>query len=62
KESVADDDIAVFFGCHADKVRGKDWRNYVINWQAPRNKQLCPRIQKDMGELYNALSAKIAAY
>jgi len=61
-KTVADDEIAVFFGRHANKVRGRDWRNYVINWQAPGNKQLCPRIQKNMGELYNALSARISAY
>jgi len=61
-KNVADDDIAVFFGPHANKIRGKDWRSYVINWQAPRNKQLCPRIHKNMGELYDALSAKITAF
>jgi len=61
-KNVADDDITVFFGPHANKIRGKDWRSYVINWQAPRNKQLCPRIQNNMGELYDALSAKITAY
>lgn len=61
-KNIADDDIAVFFGHHANEVRDKEWRNYVINWQAPRNKQLCPRIQKTMGELYNVLSAKITAY
>ncbi|MFW6120933.1 MAG: hypothetical protein ACOC80_08555, partial [Petrotogales bacterium] len=61
-KNVADDDIAVFFGPHANKIRGKDWRSYIINWQAPRNKQLCPRIHKNMGELYDALSAKITAF
>ena len=61
-KNVADDDITVFFGPHANKIRGKDWRSYVINWQAPRNKQLCPRIHKNMGELYDALSAKITTY
>jgi hypothetical protein len=61
-KSVADDDITVFFGFHANKIRGKDWRSYAINWQAPKNKQLCPRIQKNMGELYDALSVKITDY
>lgn len=60
--NVAYDDIAVFFGPHANRIRGKDWRSYVINWQAPQNKQLCPRIQKNMGELYDALSIRITAY
>ncbi len=61
-KNVTDDDITVFFGLHANKIRGKDWRGYVINWQAPQNKQMCPRIQKNMGELYDALSVKITAY
>jgi len=61
-KNVADNDIAVFFGPHAKKVRDENWRDHVINWQAPKNRQLCPRIQKNMGELYNALSTKIASY
>lgn len=46
---IKKDDITVFFGPHANKIRGKDWKSYVIHWQAPRNKQLCPRIQKKHG-------------
>jgi hypothetical protein len=61
-KNIADDDIMVFFGLHSNKIRGKDWRSYVINWQAPQHKQLCPRIQKNMGELYDAVSVRITAY
>ena len=61
-EYVSSDEISVFFGSHANKIRNREWRSYVINWQAPRNKQLCPRIQKNMGELYDALSFKIVSY
>jgi hypothetical protein len=52
----------VFFGSHANKIRNREWRSYVINWQAPINEQLCPRIQKNMGELYDALASKIVSY
>jgi len=45
---------------HVNKIRNKNWKNYVINWQAPINKQLCSRIQKNIGELYDALSSKIS--
>ena len=58
--SVSSNEISVFFGHHANKIRNKNWKNYVINWQAPINKQLCSRIQKNIGELYDALSPKIS--
>lgn len=52
---VTNKEIIVFFGHHSKKLRGRDWRNYVINWQAPEEKQLCKRIQKNMGELLDSL-------
>ncbi len=52
---VSDKDIHVFFGEHAIKLEGKDWRNYVINWQAQKEKQLCKRGQNNMGELFEAI-------
>ena len=57
---VSSNEISVFFGHHANKIRNKNWKNYAINWQAPINKQLCPRIQKNIGELYDTLSSKIS--
>ena len=60
--SVSSNEISVFFGSHANKIRNREWRSYVINWQASINEQLCPRIQKNMGELYDALSSKIISY
>jgi len=59
--SVLPNEISVFFGSHANKIRNREWRRYVINWQAPINEQLCSRIQKNMGELYDALASKIVS-
>ena len=53
---VNDREIIVFFGKHSEKLKDLDWRRYVINWQAPEEKQLCKRIQKNMGELLDSLS------
>lgn len=61
-DSVSSNEISVFFGSHANKIRNREWRSYVINWQTPINEQLCPRIQKNMGELYDALASKIVSY
>lgn len=58
KEYVEDKEIHVFFGEHAKKLKNKDWRNYVINWQAPKEQQLQSRIQRDMGELLEALLSR----
>jgi hypothetical protein len=61
-DSVSSNEISVFFGSHANKIRNREWKSYVINWQAPINEQLCSRIQKNMGELYDALASKIVSY
>ena len=37
---VADEEIHVFFGEHAPKLRHRDWREYVINWQAPNEHKI----------------------
>ena len=50
---VADKEILVFFGEHSKKI--KNWRRYVINWQAQKEKQLCRRRQNNMGELFKAI-------
>lgn len=52
---VSDKDIHVFFGKHAARLEDKNWRDYVINWQAQKEKQLCKRRQNNMGELFEAI-------
>jgi len=56
---VPDKDILVFFGPHASELTGSTWRDYVINWQAPKEKQLCKRIQNNMGELFDSFQIMI---
>ncbi|MFH1323888.1 MAG: hypothetical protein ABIH64_01435 [Nanoarchaeota archaeon] len=51
---VSAKEISVFFfGRHSEKL--KDWRKYAINWQAPKEKQLCKRIQDNLGEVLDSL-------
>ncbi len=52
---VTDKEVLIFFGQHSSKLR--DWRNYVINWQKPIDKQLCKRIQKNLGELSDSIKS-----
>ena len=64
---VTDKEIHIFFGEHASKLENKDWRDYVINCQATEEKQLCNRIQRNMGELVDLIlkqmsSAKLKYY
>jgi hypothetical protein len=56
---VLDKDIFVFFGSDASELTESTWRDYVINWQAPKEKQLCKRIQNNMGELFDSLRSLI---
>ena len=55
---VKDSEILVFFGVHSKKLRALDWRDYVINWQQPKEKQLCKRVQENMGELSDSFKNK----
>jgi hypothetical protein len=55
---VSDKEICAFFGEHANKVKGNDWREKVINWHTKKEKQLCKRVQRNMGELFNSLNIK----
>jgi len=57
---VNDKEILIFFGLHSSKLHDSNWRNYVINWQAPRDKQLCIRKQNNMGDLID--STKITQF
>ncbi|MHA2269435.1 MAG: hypothetical protein ACXAB8_16680 [Promethearchaeota archaeon] len=52
---VNDKEILIFFGLHSIKLHYSNWRNYVINWQAPRDKQLCIRKQNNMGDLIDSI-------
>jgi hypothetical protein len=54
---VSDKEILVFFGMHSKKLNDSNWRKYVINWQAPKERQLCKREQNNMGELLDSISA-----
>ncbi|MHA1658816.1 MAG: hypothetical protein ACTSUT_06805 [Promethearchaeota archaeon] len=53
---VTDKEILVFFGIHSKKLKDSDWRKYVINWQAPKEKQLCKRVQRNIGELLDSIN------
>ncbi|MBS3787464.1 hypothetical protein KGY79_04610 [Candidatus Bipolaricaulota bacterium] len=44
-----------FFGEHAKKLTGSDWRNYTISWTNPPERQLEDRKQDNMGELLSEL-------
>lgn len=53
---IEDDEILVFFGDHKKTIMDPSWwRAYVINWQAPFDKQLCKRIEKNMGDLFDSI-------
>jgi len=52
---VLDKEIHVFFGKHSAELKHRDWRDYVIDWQAQKENQLQERIQKNMGELLDTL-------
>jgi hypothetical protein len=48
--------ILVFFGMHSKKLIDSNWRNYVINWQSPNERQLSKREQNNMGELLDSIN------
>ena len=51
---VSDKEILIFYGIHAKLLTNVNWRKYVINWQAPQERQLCERVQNNMGEIFNS--------
>jgi hypothetical protein len=55
---VNEKEILVFFGIHSKILNESDWRKFVIDWQAPKEGQLCKREQKNMGELFNSILKK----
>jgi hypothetical protein len=54
---VADRDILVFFGDHSRELLASNWREHVVNWQEPYDRQLCRRAHEDMGEVFDSLVA-----
>ena len=59
KGYIDDRDIVVFYGEHSKEIPNHDWRQYVIDWQAVKEKQLCRRVQRDMGQLFCAIKNRI---
>lgn len=59
KGYIDDKDIIVFYGEHSKEIENCDWKQYVINWQAVKEKQLSRRVQRDMGELFCAIKNRI---
>jgi hypothetical protein len=59
KGFLEDKEILVFWGHHARKIPTKNWEDYVINWEKPENRQICKRIQRNVGELFDALLERI---
>ena len=59
KGYIDDKDIIVFYGEHSKEIENYDWKQYVINWQAVKEKQLSRRVQRDMGELFCAIKNRI---
>jgi hypothetical protein len=53
---VNNKEILIFFGTHSKKLNDSNWKKYVINWQAPKEKQLCKREQNNMGELLDSIN------
>ena len=54
---ILDENFKNFFGQHLKYKRREKWNSYTVNWQAPRRKQLCPRTQSNMGELFKAITS-----
>ncbi|MFV9646545.1 MAG: hypothetical protein ACNYWU_12045 [Desulfobacterales bacterium] len=59
KGYIDDKDIIVFYGEHSKEIENCGWKQYVINWQAVKEKQLSRRVQRDMGELFCAIKNRI---
>jgi len=62
KGFLKNEEILIFWGQHAAKISAKAWKLFVINWQNPKNKQICPRVHNNMGELFDALRNRIAVH
>jgi len=58
-KGIKDEEIHAFFGKHASMLKGKNWRRFVINWEASEKYQLQNRRQKNMGELFHSLMKRM---
>jgi hypothetical protein len=58
-KGIKDEEIHAFFGKHASKLKGKNWRNFVINWEASEKHQLQKRRQKNLEELFHSFMKRI---
>lgn len=54
-----DESIHVFYGKHSKKLRDKNWRDYVVNWNVPYNKQLSFRKRKNINELLKVVKSMV---
>ena len=50
-----DSNIFDFFGGLLSREESINWLQYAVNWQAPKKAQLCQRLEKNMGELYDTI-------
>ncbi len=55
---VEDEAIHAFYGKHSSELKGKDWRNFAINWNVPEPEQLEPREQWNLGELFAVFTSE----
>ncbi len=53
KGGFDDEKIKEFFIEHKNKLKNKDWRKFVINWQADEENQLVERKEKCMDDVFN---------
>ncbi len=58
---VGDREIPALFRTHSKELSPSDWRYYVVNWEAPADRQLRVRIQGSIGELFDSLCPQIFA-
>ncbi len=59
KDAMTDDEMADFFGHHRAYVLANGWQGLTVNWQAAFAKQISPRKQNTVGEVFRALEKKL---
>ncbi|MFH1426159.1 MAG: hypothetical protein ABIG66_01870 [Candidatus Kerfeldbacteria bacterium] len=57
--AVPDRYLNVFYGEHGQALSPDAWKTAVINWQAPKQKQLERRTQQKLGELFKEIQDKL---
>lgn len=58
---ITEQELVAVFGEHVSEVDPDHWQAVVLDWSAPRDRQLVPRAQKNMGELTRALADRYGA-